>query len=85
MQQQFAVGSFRVDLYFTRHKIAVECDEHDHKDRDPHTQRHAAFDHAALADTQRAKLRFAPCQLRNLDMTNPRNGWLYIPQILQSG
>ena len=34
MQQQFSVGLFRIDLYLTRLKIAVECDEHDHKDRD---------------------------------------------------
>ena len=34
MEEQFSVGNFRIDLYFTEHKIAVECDEHDHQDRD---------------------------------------------------
>lgn len=34
MEQQFSVGRFRIDLYFTKYKIAVECDEYDHQDRD---------------------------------------------------
>ena len=32
---QFAIGSYRIDLYFPVIKIAVECDERDHRDRDP--------------------------------------------------
>lgn len=24
---------YRIDLYFTQHNLAIECDEHDHKDR----------------------------------------------------
>jgi len=31
---QYRCGPFRVDLYFPKHKIAVECDEFGHKDRD---------------------------------------------------
>ena len=38
MTTQFMVGSFRVDLYFTEHKIAVECDEYGHSDRDPQAE-----------------------------------------------
>ena len=34
MEQQFSVGRFKIDLYFTDYKIAVECDEYHHKDRD---------------------------------------------------
>ena len=34
MEEQFSVGNFRIDLYFTKYKIAVECDEHDHQNRD---------------------------------------------------
>ena len=34
MKRQFSIGSFRIDLYFPEHKLAIECDEHDHKDRD---------------------------------------------------
>lgn len=30
--EQFAVGRFKVDLYFPDVKIAVECNEHDHAD-----------------------------------------------------
>ena len=33
MQQQFSVGQYRIDLYFLDHKIAVECDEFGHRDR----------------------------------------------------
>ena len=33
MKQQFSIGSYKIDLYFLEHKLAIECDEHDHKDR----------------------------------------------------
>jgi hypothetical protein len=32
---QIVVGNRRIDLYFPEHNIALECDENDHKDRDP--------------------------------------------------
>ena len=31
MVSEFTVGKFRIDLYFTRYKIAVECDENNHR------------------------------------------------------
>ena len=34
MKRQFSIGSYRIDLYFPEHKLAIECDEHDHKDID---------------------------------------------------
>ena len=34
MKCQFTVDKYRIDLYFPKHKIAVECDEFDHCDRD---------------------------------------------------
>ena len=34
MKRQFSIGSCRIDLYFPEHKLAIECDKHDHKDRD---------------------------------------------------
>ena len=34
MVQQFPIGCYRIDLYFPKHRIAVECDEHGHVDRD---------------------------------------------------
>ena len=34
MKQQFSIGSYRIDLYFPEHKLAIECDKYDHKDRD---------------------------------------------------
>ena len=42
MNRQFSIGSYRIDFYFPEHKIAIECDEHDHKDRDINyeTKRH---------------------------------------------
>ena len=33
MKRQCSIGSYRIDLYFPEHKLAIECDEHDHKDR----------------------------------------------------
>lgn len=33
--QYYVLGKkYRLDLYFTEHHLAIECDEHDHKDRD---------------------------------------------------
>jgi hypothetical protein len=34
-QKQYPIGSYRIDLYFIDHKLAVECDENGHNDRDP--------------------------------------------------
>ena len=34
VKRQFSIGSYRIDLYFREHKLATECDEHDHKERD---------------------------------------------------
>ena len=34
MIHQFGVGKCRVDLYFPKYKLAIECDEFDHRDRD---------------------------------------------------
>ena len=34
MVEQFQVDGYRVDLYFPRHKLAIECDEFGHEDRD---------------------------------------------------
>ena len=34
MKQQFSIASYRIGLYFPEHKLAIECDEHHHKDRD---------------------------------------------------
>ena len=31
MVQQYRVSSYRVDLYFPEQRIAVECDEEDHR------------------------------------------------------
>ena len=33
MKRQFSIGSYRIDLYFPEHKLATDCVEHDHKDR----------------------------------------------------
>ena len=34
MKREFSIGSYKIDLYFPEHNIAIECDEHDHQDRD---------------------------------------------------
>jgi very-short-patch-repair endonuclease len=34
-RQQFSIGKYRIDLYFPNQKVAVECDEKGHTDRDP--------------------------------------------------
>ena len=34
IKQEFSIWSYRIDLYFPEHKLAIEYEEHDHKDRD---------------------------------------------------
>jgi very-short-patch-repair endonuclease len=34
VKRQFALGKYRVDLYFVDYKLVVECDENNHIDRD---------------------------------------------------
>lgn len=36
---QKTVGRHRVDLYLPDYKLAIEIDEHNHRDRDPHEER----------------------------------------------
>jgi very-short-patch-repair endonuclease len=35
LKRQYILGKYRVDLYFIEHNLVIECDENDHKDRDP--------------------------------------------------
>lgn len=39
LKRQYRVGQYRIDLYFPRLKLAVECDEYDHRDRDADLER----------------------------------------------
>ena len=34
MIDQYTIDNYRIDLYFPKHKLAIECDEFDHADRD---------------------------------------------------
>jgi very-short-patch-repair endonuclease len=34
VKRQFAIENYKADLYFIDHKLVVECDEFNHKDRD---------------------------------------------------
>ena len=34
-KRQYSIGKYRIDLYFTDYKLAIECDENNHNDRDP--------------------------------------------------
>ena len=34
MIHHLSVGKYRIDQYFPKHKLAIECDEFDHRDRD---------------------------------------------------
>ena len=33
MVHQFGVGKYRIDLYFPKYNLAIECDEFDHRHR----------------------------------------------------
>jgi very-short-patch-repair endonuclease len=39
MFKQFKVGSYRVDLYIEEYDLVVECDEYNHRDRDPQKEK----------------------------------------------
>ena len=34
MIHQFSIGKYRIHLYFPKYKLAIECDELDHRERD---------------------------------------------------
>ena len=34
MTRQYQIGNYRIDLYFPSYKLAIECDEFGHQDRD---------------------------------------------------
>jgi very-short-patch-repair endonuclease len=36
--KQYSVGSYRIDLYFPEHNLAIECDEFGHADRDAYCE-----------------------------------------------
>lgn len=36
---QYPVGEYRLDLYFPKYKIVIECDENGHNDRNPEAER----------------------------------------------
>ena len=38
-EDQFKVGKYYLDLYFTEYKIVIECDENGHTDRKPYDER----------------------------------------------
>ena len=38
-RRQHPIGSYRIDLYFPAYHLAVECDEHNHADRDPDSEK----------------------------------------------
>ena len=38
-EDQYKIGSYYLDLYFTEYKIVIECDENGHADRKPHKER----------------------------------------------
>ena len=35
VKRQFTIGKYHIDLYFIDYKLAIECDENGHTDRDP--------------------------------------------------
>jgi len=39
MFKQFKVGRYRVDLYIEEYDLVIECDEYDHKYRDPNAEK----------------------------------------------
>jgi len=39
MYKQFKVGNYRTDLYIEEYDLVIECDEHNHTDRDPQTEK----------------------------------------------
>jgi len=38
-EDQYKIGKYYLDLYFSEHKIVIECDENGHADRKPHNER----------------------------------------------
>ena len=38
-KREYYIDGFKTDLYFFDYKFAVECDENNHKDRDPNEEK----------------------------------------------
>ena len=38
-EDQYKIGKYYLDLYFSEHKIVIECDENGHADRKPYNER----------------------------------------------
>lgn len=44
LKKQYKILSYRVDLYILGKKLAIECDEHNHNDRDPKYEKKREID-----------------------------------------
>ena len=66
MKRQYSIGKYRIDLYFIDHKIAIECDENNHGDRDPIYEKKREDYIKSLGNTI---IRFNPNE-KNFDLSN---------------
>lgn len=57
MIRQYTLGTYRIDAYFPRMKLAIEIDEHGHSDRDPQEEKRRD---TVLKDHDIVLLRFNP-------------------------
>lgn len=70
MEDQYSVGKYRLDLYFSEYKIVVECDENGHQDRKPWKERERMdFVNKKLSITDDSWVRYNPDDIQSYDIT----------------
>lgn len=65
-KRQYSIGKYRVDLYFPKNKLVIECDENNHNDRNPIKEKER-YDYIISKEYQ--IIRFDPNQ-RDFDISN---------------
>lgn len=68
-KRQYQLGKYRIDLYFIDHKLAIECDENNHADRDSTNE---AIRDAYIKSLGNTIIRFNPNET-HFDLSNVLN------------
>ena len=65
-KRQYSIGKYRVDLYFPKNKLVIECDENNHNDRNPIKEKER---YNYIISKEYQIIRFNP-NLRDFDISN---------------
>lgn len=69
IKRQYVIGKYRVDMYFVEYKLAIECDENNHADRN---EEYETEREAYIISQGNKIIRFDP-SAKNFDLSNVLN------------